>query len=72
MKWHEQEISLMNDAELLQSKSDLQQLLVDRENKLNSPKAKEKFKRFPPTINPAFIELQNQIDEEIKKRNLTI
>lgn len=71
MKYNGKELSELTDAEILEAKTALQKQLNDRETKLaNDPKYEKKFKRFPPTVNPAFTQLQIELGNEILKRNI--
>lgn len=59
----------MSDDELEAAKSAITSSINNAIEKRNNPKYKKKFKNQPPpTINPALLELKNQLELEIFKR----
>lgn len=62
----------MNDEELDTAKIAVQNLIFQRTTLRDNSKYKKKFKNQPaPTVNPALLELKNQIELEIIKRKNT-
>ncbi len=67
MKFNNKEISELEDSILLAARDQCGQILIDR---VEAGKH-EKFKKMPfPPPNPKFIEMKNEIENEIKKRKL--
>ena len=61
----------MSDNELKHAYSSLQTIHEDLLKKRQHPKFIKNFKNRPPsTINPAFVEMQNNLLNEMKKRKI--
>lgn len=71
MKWKEKEIKDLTNQELIDASFELNKIQNNYKTKISHPKFEEKFKNQPiPEPNPAFIQLQTEINEELEKRNL--
>lgn len=69
LKWRGIEISLLDDAELVKANAHIQQLKDDYNKISQSIKFLNKFKNQPlPKINPVLIELDTEIQSELKSR----
>ena len=70
MKYGAKEVLAMTTEELWTASLALQKTLDDRNELRNSAKYKRRFaKQLEPGINPAFLQLKNEIDSELKNRN---
>ena len=71
MKWKNKEISEMTDAELLEASWGIVGIHNAFNAARNSPAYIEKRKnKDTPEVNPAFTDLTNTINDELKKRNV--
>lgn len=61
----------MTDVELVSASFAFEKLLNKSLERRDHPRYKEKFKNQPPpTINPAFVELREEIKREIERRKI--
>lgn len=67
MKYQNVEVGDLSDQQLFDAIYDLQWTLAHRDNRLLDAKLRHKIIDFK-TINPAFIKLQSEINDEIKIR----
>lgn len=71
MKWENKEIKDLDNEHLLAARIVVAEMDNFRLDKINDPRFMKKFKNQPsPTINPAYLQLQQEINNEIFKRNL--
>ena len=72
MKFFNKKLVDMSDNELKHAHSSLKTMEEDLIKKRQNPKFIKKFQnRPPPTINPAFTEMQNNLKSEMKKRKIS-
>ncbi len=72
MKWQETEVQQLTDQQLLDAKTSLDKIenfLIERKT---DPRYYEKFKNQQPPINPVFLDLKAEVNNEITKRNLVV
>lgn len=68
MKWRDTEIKDMTDQQLIDAGFELADMEAKREAKLT--KVKPRHENFKFEINPAFLQLQTEVNQEIDKRKL--
>lgn len=69
MKYKDKEIKELTDLELVWAKVDLENRLVDLMERRQHPKFKTKMINQPEApINPAFLQLKQEIEDELTKR----
>ena len=68
MKWRDTEIKDMTDQQLIDAASEIADMEAKRETKLK--KVQPRHANFEFKINPAFLQLQTEVNQEIDKRKL--
>lgn len=72
MKWNNKDISDLTDTELIEASKSIIQMHENFTTKRNSPEYAEKLKqKSKPEINPSFLLLTDEINTELKKRNVS-
>lgn len=73
IKWANKNITSLSDGELISASQTLDQMLVNYNKKMDSPKAVKKFKgQNPPEINPKFSQIDKAIKDELIRRKIKI
>lgn len=73
MKWVNREITSLSDGELISANQTLDQMLVNYNKKMDSPKAAKKFQGQPdPIVNPKFSEINAAIKQELENRKIKV
>lgn len=71
MKYRDKDIAILTNAELVDAAFALNAQYVKFQNIQNDPRYLKKFiNQPPPSINPDFIELKNEVYKEITKRGI--
>lgn len=68
MKWNSKEVKDLSNDELQSANAQLAKMQAYREDQI--AKKKERHENIEMTINPTFIELQNEVKKELETRNL--
>lgn len=71
MKWLNQDINSLSDIDLLQALKSVNSIHDLNKTRKQDPRYKKRFEHQPePEINPSFVQLKQELNDEITKRKL--